>query len=460
MYLQELVEVAIGLVFAWLLLSIAILQIQEIIAGWISKRSTDLYGAIKKMLSDQKALDEFYKHPLIESLKTPPGWLKKKLSKTELNPQNPSYIPAETFARALFDIVTKAGTKDSLITTAFTDLREIIEGLEKADQKAANDLIAYLINLAQTHASTQINNLKTDLRKEMLIKLTELEGVGTDNQGHQPLKEISKRLRILANGNQTDELAVVLRNAEPYLSQVRNGLLTHGSKQLGEALNSLLAGVEEYATSTDKALAIGRKNVEKWFDNSMERLSGGYKRWAQTLSFMIAFVVALAFNIDSIQIARELWRNPAMRQASATYIDNFVKEKTKDGSTLSNTDLGIINTEIQKLAYPVGWGTQRWDPEKDASGKIETNEKGLVICKPSDSPNPIYIWGGKCTQIKNLPDSFLGWLIKIMGFLLTAGAAMQGAPFWFDTLKKLVNIRSTGVNPAEKPKESTSDKER
>jgi hypothetical protein len=45
-------------------------------------------------------------------------------------------------------------------------------------------------------------------------------------------------------------------------------------------------------------------------------------------------------------------------------------------------------------------------------------------------------------------------LLKLIGWLITAGATVLGAPFWFDTLKKLVNIRGTGVNPAEKPAES------
>jgi hypothetical protein len=37
-----------------------------------------------------------------------------------------------------------------------------------------------------------------------------------------------------------------------------------------------------------------------------------------------------------------------------------------------------------------------------------------------------------------------------MGLLMTGLAATQGAPFWFDILGKLVNVRGTGANPAEK----------
>jgi hypothetical protein len=41
-------------------------------------------------------------------------------------------------------------------------------------------------------------------------------------------------------------------------------------------------------------------------------------------------------------------------------------------------------------------------------------------------------------------------MTKLAGIFITALAAMQGAPFWFDLLKRLVNLRGTGANPAEK----------
>jgi hypothetical protein len=40
----------------------------------------------------------------------------------------------------------------------------------------------------------------------------------------------------------------------------------------------------------------------------------------------------------------------------------------------------------------------------------------------------------------------LRWsLVHLFGWILTGMALMLGAPFWFDQLKKLVNIRSSGT---------------
>jgi ribosomal protein L18E len=40
--------------------------------------------------------------------------------------------------------------------------------------------------------------------------------------------------------------------------------------------------------------------------------------------------------------------------------------------------------------------------------------------------------------------------LKLIGIFITALATRQGAPFWFDILKRIVNLRGTGANPAEK----------
>ena len=63
-----------------------------------------------------------------------------------------------------------------------------------------------------------------------------------------------------------------------------------------------------------------------------------------------------------------------------------------------------------------------------------------------------------CIQILNAPKNYNEIFLKSMGILISALAAMQGAPFWFDILKKLVNVRGTGSNPIEQPKGETTGK--
>ena len=46
----------------------------------------------------------------------------------------------------------------------------------------------------------------------------------------------------------------------------------------------------------------------------------------------------------------------------------------------------------------------------------------------------------------------LHWFFKLIGMTLTVLAIMMGAPFWFDILNKVANVRGTGKKPDEKGK--------
>jgi hypothetical protein len=370
-----------------------------------------------------------------------------------LAPNNPSYIPSETFARVLFDIVTTAGTRDSEITTAFNSLRGEIEKLEKGDQQEANKLISRLISLGDVYAGIQIDQLKdslqSSLKAEMIERIEALKCVGAKGPTPPPLAGFAEELEKLVNGGRAKELALMLKSADPYLDQVRKGLITIGSHQLGGALNSLLAGVEEYATSADKAIALGRKNVEKWFDHSMERLSGSYKRWAQKWAFIIGFALAILLNVDSLNIAQVLWRNPATRLESTAYIQNYMEQRAKQEILLNQKDLNTVNAEIQKLNFPIGWKLEKYTGDKTVV-LLANSEQIPGICPDLNLGDGVYHLF--CYEMKDPPRDGKEIALKLFGCLVTALATLQGAPFWFDTLKKVVNVRSTGINPTEKPK--------
>jgi len=434
MYLQEIVEVAIGLVFAWLLLSLAVLQVQEIVANIMAKRSSDLERAIRDLLDDPEQVKQFYDHPLIKSLSKP-----KKLTTEEENiasalekksnidltwrerrtlarlRQRPSYIPSSNFASAIFDIVTNAGTEKSPIQGLLKDMKKTINEIKGGDKERMIAILDGIHQLGQAAAKSSAgiefqDGVKTELKNQINLL----------GEKHNELKPYTIRLIDSIDSSQYDLGA--LFKSDMVVDQLRIGTqaLLQDNSKLGKSINSLFAGAGEYAESFDKSLAIGRKNVEAWFDSTMDRMTGWYKRWSQKIAFVIALVVAIAFNIDSIHIAAELWNTPALRQASAAYVEDFIKDNSKDG-TFSQTDLNALKVDLEELKFPIGWNQAK-------------NEKDT---------NP-----------------WLFWFMKVVGWFITAGAAMQGAPFWFDTLKKLVNIRSSGTNPAEKPKESTSDKER
>ena len=59
-------------------------------------------------------------------------------------------------------------------------------------------------------------------------------------------------------------------------------------------------------------------------------------------------------------------------------------------------------------------------------------------------------FNGQCRLWTNAPRGW-GWPAKLAGIAITALAGMQGAPFWFDMLQKLVNLRAAGKKPEDNP---------
>jgi len=93
-------EVAIGVVFVYLSLSLVCTAANELIASLMTWRARNLATGIRNLLNYQnnaELLKGIYNHALIQSLYRN----SKKL---------PSYIPSRTFALALLDMVVPAGS--------------------------------------------------------------------------------------------------------------------------------------------------------------------------------------------------------------------------------------------------------------------------------------------------------------------------------------------------------------
>jgi hypothetical protein len=154
--------------------------------------------------------------------------------------------------------------------------------------------------------------------------------------------------------------------------------------------------------------------LEKWFDDGMSRVSGWYRRRVQVVVWILALVVTLAVHADSIQIAQALWKDDATRAAVVARSEQLAQEEQQaQQAPPPQIDPGAYLEEVDRLGIPLGWGSF---PDTD---------------------------GG------------LDWLkivlLNILGLAMTAVALTLGAPFWFDLLKKVANIRSAGKPPAERP---------
>jgi len=234
------------------------------------------------------------------------------------------------------------------------------------------------------------------------------------------------------------------------LSQLRDDTIgIANTPNILEAVRTRFAIAAANLGQEEHKLATLRLNSETWFNESMDRLSGWYKRKAQFLAFFIGLFLAAFLNVDSIALIDHLWKEPAVREALVANATEFTKANTElptvpvEGNEFDNA-VEYFNAQFEDLNIPLGWIYE--------SVALEPNQTCQII--------PIgrnVVWGLKdksapyqCQKISNAPDDTAAWFFKILGIIFSAAAAAQGAPFWFDILKKVVNIRGSGANPDEK----------
>lgn len=174
-----------------------------------------------------------------------------------------------------------------------------------------------------------------------------------------------------------------------------------------------------------------RQNLEGWFDGTMDRVSGWYKRRTQLYLFVIGFLSAASLNVDAIEVYKQLSTDATLRKAVVAQAE-AVNQAGLEAQEQKSIDQ--LQREVAAIGYPIGWWGFWPDPQSRPANCSDPND-------PAQCPRSLTF--GTTLQI-------------ILGWLITAFAVMLGAPFWFDMLNKFMVIRST-VKPREKSQEEGSE---
>ncbi len=155
-----------------------------------------------------------------------------------------------------------------------------------------------------------------------------------------------------------------------------------------------------------------KENLEDWFNTSMDRVAALYRKKTQAVLLLLALLITVAANADTLEIARSLAVHDDLRKAVVERVvqENWsaAAQEAGEGGLSPQPSVASLKqslAELRQFGLPLGWQTT--------------------------------------------PQGFGGWVAKLFGLLLTAVAVSLGAPFWFDILKKVMNVRATGASPEE-----------
>jgi len=126
MFNSGILDVAVGLTFIYLLLSLVCTALNELIEAKLKMRAADLERGIRELLGGEDEIafvKKFYDHPLIFSLflkRYEPSAVDPKTKRYASGSALPSYIPRRNFALALMDLMlpAKSGTGGAVSGTA------------------------------------------------------------------------------------------------------------------------------------------------------------------------------------------------------------------------------------------------------------------------------------------------------------------------------------------------------
>jgi hypothetical protein len=402
MFGSVVLDVAIGMAFVYLLLSLIASVVQEMLSTFMQLRPANLLRGVRSLFSGdslwgEDLVDSLYGHGLIRGLFADP--------EEDLKERQPAAANDANFAQPVAPADSTQSWKPSY-PHRLDSVRYWLRGWlgikpEKNVRSVSNQLLlpAYIPSRTFALALMDILNRNKATGSELMQSITQSLA-----EHHWIYKE----------------------------------------NKVGEALYAL-------AVHANGDIKTFQKSIENWYGDSMDRASSWYKRYTQTILLFIGFGLAVMFNVSTVRVAQTLWFDRDTRMAMANAADQYAKAhpnppgaEQKNNPSSTPGDLAkklqesaeAFDTATSSALLPVGW-------------KHSASEYWNSICASLDK----FSWSKAWWEPFDI--RFLHAMSVLAGWLMTAIAISLGAPFWFDILNKIMVVRGT-IKPQEKSQEEGS----
>lgn len=509
MSLPFILDIAIGLIFIYLILSLLASEIQELIATLLQWRAKHLRKSIEILLTggedtSQEAsvrviVDQLYENPLIKNINQEAkegieglfrkvtwflgeaycSFTKSKAffgetrvrGKKRVNRSGPSYIASETFASTLIERLKISQFAHELSTLNLQIFKEkeirsrigrfildetlqisedtrsnLQTELQRLDKSLDNILINFkdekatlattierieaqlelYIKKSETHLSQpeessiqqdfieEVISLKDDIfydKAELIRRLK--PGLNQIVDARDTVKKIYEESKDVI-GNEDNEIYKTYQR----IAETVKGVIEPLPESLQKSLSALSRRAQIKSDKVEQELNQFKQEIETWFDRSMDRASGVYKRNAKGVALLMGLLVAIFANADTFHIINRLSKDSVLRDT----ITQSASQLSPEANDLESVKQKV-NQALEDVSLPIGWNPSNLGQQAEES-------RGW----------PVKWW----------PFPFVR---RILGWMLSGLAIAMGAPFWFELLGKVINVRNSGPKPVSHTKE-------
>lgn len=497
MNLPVILDIAIVLLITYLILSLVASEIQEIIATILQWRAKHLKESIENLLAGpseeagqvkapqdgnpeqveqievRNLVNELYDDPLIKNvnqeakgtIENIPRKLGRRIAGSVFGKNKssgPSYLNSETFATSLLEkleistLNQKLGKsrleefKSNLLNKIENQLK--VKFYPKVDEDTQLSLAAELEQLKlnldeitndfiknQEPVETTIDRIQDRISsyvENSKIFLPEETALHFDNQ-------IKNLMQEFFGSNNSKK--VLLRKLKPSLTEITDEIENDKAvpQTLRESLAILARRAQARISRGEEDINQLRQEIEDWFDRSMERSIGVYKRNAKLVAFLLGFLITVISNTDTFHIVSRASQDEVLRSAVSSYaqaqVSNCQEFLPPSGENQATPEqrafrdclkTGIAQDLSEQVSLPIGW-----------SG-VNVEQQGLSFNSVENPQQEIPRWLSR-------------FILTLLGWILSALAISMGAPFWFDLLSKVMHVRNTGTRT---PETSATDK--
>ena len=243
--------------------------------------------------------------------------------------------------------------------------------------------------------------------------------------------------------------------------------LTKLPAPIRESLTVLARRAQTRVKQTESDVNQLREEVSLWFDRSMSRASGVYKRNAKGVAILIGITIASLINADTFHVFDRLSSDENLRQVITKRASDVVPANGARPPLRQELDdiRNQTNDALKNVALPISWNPANLSKQFDCPPAAPINRENVTSeqewatmfasClnrQPENRALSFFDKIGLTAQIF-LTRPWEGFKM-LLGWMLSGIAIAMGAPFWFDLLSKIVNVRNTGSKPKQAPEQT------